>query len=359
MSMTSAISALSDYIRASQFDINVQSQHQAGVGAIYELEQKLKSHYSKKYALCFCNATTALHAIGLASGLTRSSELITSPINWGGSVGAILASGCMPVFVSVEPDSLCLNPGALMDGLTGRTKVVLSVDYGGLAGGDREISSFCRSNGLLYISDSSQSLGATSDGKPAGCHADVIVTSFAAGKSLFGGEGGAVVTDDQGLYGKLLRISQHPLRQKRDLGLSAYNLYGPLNGRMNPLAAILINEMFEERFTSLRLKQNRYFAVLSELIRKGWIEPIRRVTEPANSTFHHLFLKSARGVSTQHFLSNIRRAHPDFRARECVVPLIPEDPCFRIRHPRARIAAGIRSLVPFIEITCRDTERAS
>lgn len=102
--------------------------------------------------------------------------------------------------------------------LTPGTKAVLSVDYNGTPADSKTIKDFCSTNNLIYISDSAQSFGAFRDNKPGGYFADYIVLSFGPGKSLFGGEGGAILTDDENIYEKIIWLTQHPLRQKKTFG---------------------------------------------------------------------------------------------------------------------------------------------
>lgn len=66
--------------------------------------------------------------------------------------------------------------------------------------------------------------------------ADAVVLSFNSQKGLPAGEGGCVLTDNTDLYEQLLWWSQHPLRQKRELGFDIYNEFS-FNSRMHPAAA--------------------------------------------------------------------------------------------------------------------------
>ena len=102
---------------------SMQQQHLSGAGATHYLEAKLKDYYNKKYALTFCNATTALHALCIAMDLNNT-EILTSPINWGGSVAPFIFNKNRLRFTSFDPISLNLSLRDLPSAITTQTKSV-------------------------------------------------------------------------------------------------------------------------------------------------------------------------------------------------------------------------------------------
>ena len=261
---------LKAYLDQCATDREFEKAHLSGAGEIYLFEKKLADYYGKKYALTFSNATTAIHSLCIAYELTGK-EIITAPFNWGGAIAPFLLYGNTIRFSSFEPETLSLLTKGLKANQTKKTQALLSVDFNGFPANSRQIKSFCREHGLAYISDSSQSLGAWRDGKPAGYFADVTVFSFSAGKTMFGGEGGAIVTDEEELYEKLLDVAHHPARQKRVCGFKNINEFPLLNGRMNPLAAIVLNACFYPALAELKNKQERFFSIARQLIKNDLI----------------------------------------------------------------------------------------
>lgn len=260
----SALMGMKSYLDRCADNRECEKEHLSGAGATYKFEQRLSSYCEKRFALTFSNATTALQALCLAYNL-KGTEILTSPFNWGGSVTPFLLHGNKLRFTGYEPASMNLRADTLDQGWTKNTKALLSVDFNGYPADSYRIKSFCKDRGITYISDSSQCLGARRNGKPAGYFADATVFSFSAGKTMFGGEGGAVVTDDEQLYETLLKLAHHPNRQKNISGLTNYSEFSLLNGRMNPLAAILLYEGFEDSLQSLQKKQARLFQIVRQL----------------------------------------------------------------------------------------------
>ena len=263
-----------------------QKEHLSGAGAVFQFEKQLTQYYGKSFALTFSSATTAMQALCLAYGL-KGTEILTSPFNWGGSITPFILHNNKIRFAGFEPDSLSLCADDLSRTVTTKTNAVVSVDYHGFPADSMRIKEFCQERGLIYISDSAQSLGAFRDGKPAGYFSDVVVLSFSPGKSLYAGEGGAIVTDDELLYERLLQIAHHPSRQKMVTGLSGYSEFTPLNGRINPLAAILLNKSFLASLTQLRKKQGAWFKELTSLHNAGFIHLPADLRALNSSTFFH------------------------------------------------------------------------
>jgi dTDP-4-amino-4,6-dideoxygalactose transaminase len=317
-----------EYIENCYAQPAMQYRHLSGEGPIYLLEEKLRKFYNKKYAVAFCNATTAMQAVCLAMNLKKS-EIVTTPVNWGGSIAPFLLHGNKLHFTSVDKYSLNLEVSDLPFVITPGTKVVLSVDYNGAPSDSEAIKAFSKKNGLFYISDSAQSMGAYRNGKPAGYFADALVLSFSPGKSVFAGEGGAVITDYEDLYEKLLWFSQHPAKQKTVLGITNYNEYAPLNGRMNPLSAILLNETFTSSLIKLRNKQKTCFRLLTQLQTEKLVEQTPHISSPESSTYFSFSLQMKASVTLKQVNDFLTQQKQSF----CVFPstqkMIPFDVAFR------------------------------
>ena len=319
--------AFQEYIESCLLHPYTQHQHLSGTGATYFLEEKLRTFYNKKHVIAFSNATTALQTLCIAMDLNNT-EILTSPINWGGSISPFLLHKNKLRFTSFDPITLNLSVSDLLSAITQKTKAVLTVDYNGTPVDSQAIKSFCVDNNLFYISDSSQSTGSFVNNKPAGFFADSIVLSFSPGKSLFAGEGGAVLTNDDDLFEKLLLYSQHPSRQKTILGLSHTNEYTPINGRMNPFSAIFLNETFESSLNALYKKQTKCFKLLCQLQKMELVEPTPHISKTISSTFFSFVLQLKPNVTLQMLNSFLIGEKQPFTAIQSSFKLIPFDKSF-------------------------------
>lgn len=246
--------------------------HFAGLGAVAELEKRLAAFYGVKHAVCMSSATTALFSIGLALNL-RSADFITSPLNFGGSITPWLLLGNRSIFSDVDTDTLTLDPSCIGEHLvTPKTRAILAVDLFGYPSDTAGLRRIADDLGLWYIADAAQAFGANRNGNPASCMADAVVLSFNAQKGLAAGEGGCVLTNNADLYEQLLWWSQHPLRQKRELGLDIYNEFS-FNSRMHPAAAVLALRSFDLALERVADHQELCFEAIAILEDADLIDP--------------------------------------------------------------------------------------
>lgn len=268
-----ARSAIADYWQAVADDPTQLGMHLSGSGAVATLEAKLCEWSGKSYALCVANATIGLWAIARALDL-EGAEFVTTPYTYGASLAGWLLLQNRPIFAGVDSNTLTLDPMAVRQAITPQTRAILAVDILGNPCDSAALRAIAAAYGLWYIADGAQSLGARRGGRPASVEADAIVVSFTVGKTVCAGEGGAILTDNADLYERLVWWTQHPDRQRRDLGLGLVNELG-LNARIHPLAAVVANATFGAALQRLQGYQDWCFQVIAALNASGLTQPIR------------------------------------------------------------------------------------
>ncbi len=176
---------------------------------ISELEQRLCEVTGAKYAVAVSNGTAALHIAAMAAGIIEGDEVITSPITFAASANCALYCGAKPVFADIRPDTYNISPDSIKACITERTKAVVAVDFTGQAVELEEILSICQEHHLILIEDAAHSIYTSYKGKPVGSIADMTCFSFHPVKTVTSGEGGAVTTNDETLYHKLVQLRAH------------------------------------------------------------------------------------------------------------------------------------------------------
>src|SRR6185436_12977217 len=90
-------------------------------------EEEFAAFSGARYGVAVNSGTSALHLALLAAGVGPGDEVITVPFTFVATVAAIRYIGAVPVFVDVDPISFTMDPTALADAITPRTKAVLPV----------------------------------------------------------------------------------------------------------------------------------------------------------------------------------------------------------------------------------------
>ena len=240
----------------------------------HELGRRVAALAGARHGLAVNSATGALHLALAALGVGPGDEVVTSAYTFVACVNVIEHVGARPVLVDVEPDTLCLDPKALERALTGRTRALLPVDYGGHPCDLDAIGALARARGIAVVEDAAHALGAALGGRPIGSLADVTAFSFYATKNLTTGEGGCAVTDDEDLAARMGLLSLHGMNRdawKRydDTGSWYYEVTAPgfKYNLSDVLAAIGLAQL--ERFDEMQRRRRehvaRYDALLADV----------------------------------------------------------------------------------------------
>lgn len=168
----------------------------------------------------------ARHGIGCASGtdalllplralnLRLGDEVITAPFTFFATAGAVHNAGGTPVFVDIEPDTFNIDPAAVEQAVTSRTRAIIPVHLFGQMAAMERLLPLARARGLAVIEDAAQAIGARRaiDGewRTAGELGWVTGYSFFPSKNLGAwGDGGMMVTSDDAVAERLRKLRLH------------------------------------------------------------------------------------------------------------------------------------------------------
>ena len=177
---------------------------------VAEFEQAFAEFCGAEHAVAVANGTAALHLGLLALGSGPGDEVVLPSLNFVAAANAIVHTGAQPVFCDIRgPDDLNLDPGDLADVLTPRTKAVLVLHYGGYPCDMDAVSALAERAGVAVLEDAAHAPGASLNGRACGTLGAVGCFSFFANKNLPLGEGGMIVTADDGLAERLRLLRSH------------------------------------------------------------------------------------------------------------------------------------------------------
>lgn len=259
-------------------------------------ERSLEEYTTAKHAVVVSNGTAALHCACLAAGIGPGDEVITTPLTFAASANCVLYCGAKPVFADVEPDTYNISPASIEAHITEKTKAVVAVDFTGQAVRIREIREICDKHDLIFIEDAAHAIGTKYDGKPIGSLADMTCFSFHPVKTITSGEGGAVTTNNDEFYHKLVLAHTHGIEHDEDFMEEAPH-EGPwyyeqvslgYNYRMTDFQAALLMsqlkklEQFKTRRKEIVKRYDKAFGEMLEIIVQKEI--------PESDTCRHLYI---------------------------------------------------------------------
>ena len=177
----------------------LQSRQLALGPTIPAFEQAMDEYVGTRYAVAVNSGTSALHLIIRALGFGPGDEVITTPFSFIASTNCILMEDATPVFVDIDPQTLCIDPTAVEKAITPQTKAILAVDVFGHPADWHRLEQIAEKHGLILIEDSAESLGSRLDGRHCGSFGHAAIFGFYPNKQITTGEGGMLVTDDEDL----------------------------------------------------------------------------------------------------------------------------------------------------------------
>lgn len=180
------------------------------------LDKKLEEICGAKHAVAVSNGTAALHCACIAAGIGPGDEVITTPLTFAASANCVLYCGAKPVFADIDPETYNIDPVSIEKNITDKTKAIVAVDYTGQAVKIKEIREICDKYNLIFIEDAAHSIGTKYDGKPIGGLADITTFSFHPVKTVTAGEGGAVLTNSDDLYHKIMLACNHGIERDEE-----------------------------------------------------------------------------------------------------------------------------------------------
>jgi UDP-2-acetamido-2-deoxy-ribo-hexuluronate aminotransferase len=251
---------------------------------VQEFEVKLAHFGEAKLALSCANGTDALILPLMAWGIGEGDAVFCPSFTFAATGEVMPLVGASPVFVDVLPDTYNMDPESLEAAINmikaeGKLvpRAIIAVDLFGQPADYPKISAIAKAHGLKLIADSAQGFGCTLNGKHPIHWADVATASFFPAKPLgCYGDGGAVLTDDFGLWEIMDSLRVHGKATKSDLIGRTFehdpkylNIRVGINSRLDTIqAAVLLEKLaiFKEEIEMRNVVAARYSYLLGDVV---------------------------------------------------------------------------------------------
>lgn len=184
----------------------------SGGAFVDRLESDFARFTGARHAIAVANGTAALHLAYLAVGIGPGDEVILPALTFAACAAMVVVCGATPKFVDSDLDTLGMSAAATQAAIGPRTKAIVPAHLFGNVCDLAPLLAMADDAGAVVIEDAAEAVGARYDGRSAGTLGALGCFSFQAAKTLTMGEGGIVVTDDDGLAGRIRLLRNHGFR---------------------------------------------------------------------------------------------------------------------------------------------------
>jgi dTDP-4-amino-4,6-dideoxygalactose transaminase len=302
------MSAVEEVMRGARFILGEE---------VDRFETEFAAYCDAAHCVSVANGTDALHLALRALEIGPGDEVITAANTFIATAIAIKSVGATPVFVDVAEEDYNLDVQLLEEAITPKTKAIIPVHLYGQPAEMDTIRHVAARYNLKIVEDACQAHGAHFHDRRVGTLGDVACFSFYPGKNLGAyGDGGAVVTDDEGLAERLRLLRNYGQKRKNEFSLLGFN------SRLDTVqaAVLLVKLKYLDRWNEVRREMAA--AYCEELADAGLVPPREA---PGRRHVYHLFV-------VQHPRRDELLAHLQQRGVHCGIHYpapLPHTPPFR------------------------------
>lgn len=198
---------------------------------VFQFETEFAEYIGTNYAIAVNSARLAFYIILKSIGVKKGDEVILPSLTCSTIVDPVLELGATPVLVDSLEDTYNIDPNAIYEAISQKTKAILPVHLYGNPCDMKRIVDLAKGSDALIIEDCAQALGAEYMGRKAGSIGDAAIFSFDFDKNMTTGGGGMITTDDEKLYLSFLKtidslsLRPPPFNFERKLLIKLYKDY--------------------------------------------------------------------------------------------------------------------------------------
>lgn len=177
---------------------------------VQAFEQEFAAAIGCEHAVAVANGTVALHLAYQAVGLREGDEFCVPALTFVATLHAGLYLGARPVLIDcASPDDLTLSADDLERKLSDKTRLIVTMPYGGFVPDMRRICELARQRDIPVVEDACHAPLAEWNGRKVGAFGAASTYSFYGNKNMTTGEGGMIVTDDADIAARLRLLRSH------------------------------------------------------------------------------------------------------------------------------------------------------
>jgi len=186
----------------------------SGIGNVKKFEDKFQKYLGSKSCIAVNSGTAALH-LALSLSDIQGKEVILPSLSFVSTAHAIIYNGGKPIFVDVNPKTLCIDYEQVLKKISKKTKIILPVHFAGMPANLKKLKNIAKDFNLILIDDAAHACGSKYEKQKIGSINDITCFSFHPVKNLAMPTGG-LISLNQKKYSKFRKI----LESKRWCGIT-------------------------------------------------------------------------------------------------------------------------------------------
>ena len=304
---------------------------------VREFEQRIAGLLGVKHCVAMCNGTVALEIA--ARALDLKGEVIVPSFTFIATAHSLQWQEITPVFCDIDPETYTIDPARIEELITPRTTGIIGVHLWGRGCNVEAIETIARRHNLRFLFDASHSFACSYRGRMIGGFGDAETFSFHATKFINTFEGGAVVTNNDGLAEKM--------RLMKNFGFSGLDnvIYIGTNGKMSEIAAAMGLTSLEGMDDFIAANKRNYHAYLKNLQHQPGLKVLTYDEKERNNYQYVVFEvdEQRTGVSRDHLLEILHAE--GIRARRYFYPGCHKMEPYRSYFPHAGLLLPVTERV--------------
>lgn len=240
-----------------------------------ELEQMIADYVGAKFCSILPNGTLTLWAALDVLNIGKGDEVIVPDYTMVATANAVELVGAKPILVDINRNNLCLDLEITKKSISSRTKAIMLVSINGRCPRVKGFVNLAKENNIYLIEDAAQSLGSKVDGQHLGTFGIFGSFSFSMPKIITMGQGGALITNDEEKYKKLLKFKDFGRKEE---GSDNYEILG-YNLKFTDLQSVFGIEQMKKLDFRVQRKKEIFNLYKKLLIKNESVEFIETTEE--------------------------------------------------------------------------------
>ncbi len=272
-------------------------------GVYGRFEDCFREYTGHEFVLSTCSGTAALHSAYYGLGIGPGDEVVACDYGFFASVTPAIQLGARVVFVDCRDDG-CVDPSAVEDAISPRSKAVVATHMWGAAADMHTLREICSRRKVALVEDCSHAHGTRLFGQVAGSFGDVSAWSLQGKKTVWAGEGGVLATNDRSIFERALLLGHFNQRAERQIHRDSKHAQYAFTGtglkyRAHPIGIALALAQMPLLDEVVEGRQAPAAALASALESLDGVSVISRSSCDLRHTYYSLVARLDRGANGQ------------------------------------------------------------